>query len=282
MLITSRFVILNLPKSGSSFVRSVVKAIYRRRCAGRGRLARWLPGGAGPDCALRELMLPNIRLPGGARDQHGTAAQIPRRYRDRAIVSVVRDPYDKAVSEYRFRWWATHPPLAAAVLHEHFPAFPDLDFDEFLRLWEFVAARKAATLGAPAPADIGNLTVEFVQFFFRDPAAVLARLDDGYLASGAFRADMVPVAFLRQEQLNAELAEFLAGHGFAADEVAVARDHPPVNVTAGDGALAVAWSAGGLARFAHGERYLLAMLGALGFRYPAPLALRGDNPVDRP
>lgn len=267
MLVAAHFLVLNLPKSGSSFVRAVVKDLYRRR---RGRYPAWWPHRSGSDRFLKELILPNVRLPGRSRDQHGIAAQIPRRFRDRPIVSVIRDPYAKLVSDYRFRWWATYPPLPPAELARLFPQFPGLSFDEYLRLSDHVAARKVvATTGAGPSTALGNLTVEFVQFFFRDPATALRRMSDDYVASGAFRADMAPVAFLRQERLNEELADFLARHGFAAAEVTSARAHAAVNVT--DGAPgAVAWSAWGLAHVADRERHLLAMLAMLGFHYPPP------------
>jgi hypothetical protein len=271
MLITSRFVVINLPKSGSSFVRAVIKAIYAQR---RGR--RWhlrLPWSRSRDRFLRELILPNIRLAGRPADQHGTVAQIPARFRGRPIVAVLRDPYTKMVSEYRFRWWATYPPLDKATLYEAFPTFPDLSFDAFLRLSDHIAAAKA---GADNADRMGNLTIEFVQFFFRDPAAALAAMSDDYIRSGTFRQDMAAVEFLRQEDLNRNLAAFLARMGFAADEVARCRAHERVNVTAveeagGDDL----WTEPALRRFQDRERYLLAMLDSLGFRHVAPILEQG-------
>lgn len=259
MLITARFVVLNLPKSGSSFVRAVLKSIHARR---RGGPSRWRRRDG-----LRELMLPNIRLPGRARDQHGTVAQIPRRHRDRPIMSVVRDPHMKIVSEYRFRWWAIHPPLPPAALRTLFPAFPDLSFAEFLTLSDHIAAAK---VGVDVADRLGNLTIEFVQFFFPDPAAALARMSDDYVASGAWRRDMAPVELLRQEDLNRALAGFLRRNGYGEDEVALCLAHRPVNVTAGDND-AQLWTAETLDRFRRRERHLFAMLDVLGFRYASPL-----------
>lgn len=276
MLITSTFVVINLPKSGSSFVRTVLKSIYARR---RGGMIGWpwLRAGGGRD-RLHELILPNIRLPGRPKDQHGTVAQIPARDRDKAIVSVVRDPHTKMVSEYRFRWWADHPPLNPARLRRLLPSFPDLSFAEFLVLSDHLAAAK---VGEAVAARIGNLTIEFVQFFFADPATALGRMSDDYIRSGAFKRDMASVEFLQHEDLNRELASFLGRSGFGADEVASCLAHEPVNVTAGDGADARnLWTASTLARFQGREHFLLAMLEALGFHYPPPHAGQGDMAAD--
>ena len=267
MLITARFVVLNLPKSGSSFVRAVLKSIHARR---RGGPLRWWRRDG-----LRELILPNIRLRGRAKDQHGIAAQIPQRHRDRPIVSVVRDPHGKIVSDYRFRWWATHPPLPPAALRTLFPAFPDLSFAEFLQLSDHIAAAK---VGPEIAARLGNLTIEFVQFFFPDPAATLARMSDEHVASGAWRRDMAVVELLRQEDLNRELAGFLRRNGYGDEEVALCLAHRPVNVTAGE-ADQSPWTADTLHRFRQRERHLFAMLDALGFRYASPLTGQGDIAV---
>jgi hypothetical protein len=272
MLITSRFVVINVPKSGSSFVRSAIKAIYGRRCR-RHPISRyidrlWIPSlTAKTDCFLKELILPNTRLPGRPRDQHGVAAQIPQRYRDRKIVSVIRNPYEKIVSEYRFRWWATFPPMPVDRLRALLPDFPDLSFDQFLGLSDHIADAK---MGGQNDAAIGNMTVEFVQFFFRDPPDVLRRLSEEYVRSGDFRADMIDTHFLRQECLNDDLAGFLSGHGFDAEEVQLCRDHDPVNVTVNALVEHVVWTRWALEHFARSERYLLSMLEALDFAYALP------------
>lgn len=273
MLITSRFVVINVPKSGSSFVRSVIKAVYSRRFR-RHPIRRyihrlWTPSlAAKTDCFLRELILPNTRLPGRSRDQHGVAAQIPQKYRDRDVVSVIRNPYEKIVSEYRFRWWATFPLMPVERLQSLFPDFPDLSFDQFLGLSDHIADAKMAGQNEAA---IGNMTVEFVQFFFRNPPDVLRRLSKAYVRSGDFRADMIDTHFLRQECLNDDLASFLSGHGFDAEDVQLCRDHDRVNVTVNDPVEHRVWTRWALDHFTRTERHLLSMLDVLGFAYALPV-----------
>lgn len=273
MLITSRFVVLNVPKSGSSFVRAALKAVYARRRAraGVGERLRAAAGFGDSDLFLRELMLPNVRLPDRAPDQHGVRAQVPPQYRQLPLVAVARNPWDKLRSEYEYRWWADHPPLPFRALRGGFPRFPDLSFDEFLRLSDLIAERK---LGGLNPLGLGNLTVEFVQFFWPDPAAALAGLNDNHVASGAWEHALGDLTLLRQDRLNAELAAFLARHGFGEDEQAMCLAHPRVNETRPGGTRA-AWTAWGIEHVRAREGRLFAMLDRLGHRYSPPAVDNG-------
>ncbi len=275
MLITSEFVVLNVPKSGSSFVREVIKSIYEsRRAAGKPRsllqraLSTIRKPKDGSELFVKELILPNIRLRGRPADQHGTYAQLPERFRNRPLVAVIRNPYDKLVSDYEFRWWAKYPPLPTQQLLEVVPNFPDLSFDEYLRMSECTAAAK---LGGQNPLQLGNLTVEFIQFFFKHPPTALQNVSDSYVDSGEFKEDMAAVTFLRQERLNEDLAAFLDRYGFREDELALCRSHPRVNETVARAPdRASLWTPWALEHVHTRERLLLGMLEQLGFRYVPP------------
>ncbi len=257
MLVTSQFVVLNLPKTGSSFVRKVLKTIYARR--------RWQWRA---DRFLKELMLPRRAAHIGGVDQHGTFQQIPDAYKHLPAVSVVRNPYEKLLSAYEFTWWKQYPPVPAGRLAEALPSFPDLSLDEFVRMWDLATAHR---LGGSNPLELGHQTVQFVNFFFRDPLRVLASLSDDYIESGRWRDDMAEVTFLRQERLADELAELLARFGFSEKEQAICRSHAKVNVTTGGVSDRMSlWTptAGGYVQ--RNERYLLQMLNQLGIEYAAP------------
>ena len=278
MLVTSKFVLLNVPKSGSSFVREVIKAIY----AGRSRKGPQFLGWTGfqklippnrrtsPDLSLKELILPNIRLKGRPSDQHGTYSQVPREYRHLPVISVVRNPYEKLVSDFEFRWWSKYPPLPD--LQRTFPAFPEISFDEFLQLSDLIATYK---MGGRNPLQIGNLTVEFVQFFFPDPKSVLNKISDDYICSSDFIKDMPCLWLLRQECLRDDLEATLSGFGFSEEELEICRRHPRVNETvARADDRAAYWTAPRVSRFNHRERFLLLMLQQLGFSYGPPASAR--------
>jgi hypothetical protein len=255
VLVTSRFVVINLPKTGSSFVRQVIKRIYARR------RWRWRA-----DRFLKELMLPRTRYAGV--DQHGWVSQIPNAYRHLPIVSVVRNPYERMVSDYDFRWWADHPNLPAEELQRRFPHFPDLSFDEFAEFWDVKATQR---LNGENPLGLGFQTVQFVNFFFLNYGRALSSLGDDYVESGAFREDMADVTFLRQERLRDELAAWLQRFDFSEAEVELCRTYPLVNPTIGGMAdRRSLWTEKAIATARTRERFLFQMLAQLGVDYQAP------------
>jgi hypothetical protein len=257
VLITSQFVLINLPKTGSSFVREVIKRIYARR------RWRWRA-----DRYLKELMLPRD---GGRRSglsQHGWVSQVPQGYRHLPLVSVIRNPYDRILSIYEYRWWADHPTLPAAQLAREFPRFPNLTLDDFIRMGDLEVAER---LDGRNPLGLGRQTVQFVHFFFHDPERALRSLSDDYVESGAFRADMAPITFLRQERLRDELAAMLERFAFAASEVQLCKRLPSINRTLGGVADRHSlWTPHAVEAVATRERFLFRMLAQLGIDYEAP------------
>jgi hypothetical protein len=256
MLITSQFVVLNLPKTGSSFVRAVLKKIHLRR---RLRLQR--------DAALVELMMPRQGSRVDGKDQHGTISQIPERYRHLPVMSVVRNPYDKLMSAYLYRWWTEHPPMPVDELRRALPTFPDLTLDQFVAMWGLAVRQR---LGCSVEPEIGHQTLQFVRFFFRNPETAISRLSDEYVQAEAFKDEMGPVTLLRQEALRYEFAAFLGAFGYTVAETALCRRHQPVNVTQGSAGGKAEWTPEALAYVSEKERHLLGMLRKLGISYDPP------------
>jgi hypothetical protein len=225
MLVTEAFVMLNYPKTGSSFARKVVKEIYERH-----------PRQFFKRRFVKELMLPNIREAGNPPpDQHGMYSQIPVRYRDREVVTVVRNPYERFLSGYEFRAWANCPPLPVGVIRKSFARFPRLSIHEYIDFNQY--ALGPSVFRGPKPrATIGEQTAQFIQLFFKNPQSILARITDEYLDSNCVFDDMADITFLRRENLNHQLAEFSQRKGFTHAETSFIESHAPVNVTQGTSA----------------------------------------------
>jgi hypothetical protein len=125
MIITDRFVFVHLPKTGGSFVTSVLRELHNRR--GHERIwdrlyNRWLGGGG--EVNYRE------------RSKHAQCYTIPEEHRDKTICSIIRHPFDLYVSRYFFGWWRTQSEKYCHVekVKSKYPYFPALNFEEFIRV----------------------------------------------------------------------------------------------------------------------------------------------------
>jgi len=133
MLATKDFVLLNMPKTGSSFARSVIKKAYRAR-ATRSPLSRVakLWGASHLSDPLEEILVaPLDARHRSGLSQHGTIEQIPNRHRAKPIISVTRHPLTRLVSAYRFKDWARFPPAQVTQLEAEFPSWPNLSVEEW-------------------------------------------------------------------------------------------------------------------------------------------------------
>jgi hypothetical protein len=269
MIITDRFIALNNPKTGSTFVRTVLKRVHgdTGRRGWQSVLDR-LIGREGS--AFAELMLPNTK-PGAPRprDQHGTFAQIPPEQRGKEVMSVVRNPFTRLLSTYRFRWWVRDPPADPALLTRRFPCFPELTLEEFLLLEDIDLDQRVP--GKDPAFEVGFQTVQFIQMFFRDPASVLRKLDDSYLDSDRFIDDLPPISFLQTERLNRALYDFLLAQGYNPARIAFILNHERLNISRGGNQDGV-WSDSLVERVLRRERLLFRILDHLGFAYTAPSA----------
>ena len=191
MILTDDFVYIHLPKTGGTFATHILSRVY-----GEDRLT---------DVA-----------------KHGTCSDIPQAYAGKPIVSALRNPYERYVSQYRFEWWKMYPEryCGEAAMRRLFPHYPDLSFAEFLELANtlFVSSFEGRPNGFdnrnfPPEQRPGWHTVDFVRYFFRQPRQVFARLDDEYFDRKLYRQDMFDVRFLRVERLNQDLYDLLVELG---------------------------------------------------------------------
>ena len=80
--------------------------------------------------------------------------------------------------------------------------------------------------------NLGYHTIRFIQFYFKDPESVLKKIDDDYIEKELFWEDMASnITFIHQENLNAELQEFLLGVGIPQHELQFINSTKKVNVS---------------------------------------------------
>lgn len=222
MLVTDRFIIINFPKTGSTFVRRALKRLHGHRTKTlQGMFASlFADRTAGP---LQVLKFPNIRYRNenyGKPDEHGIYCQIPDDLlKGRDIVSVFRNPFEWYISAYLYGYWRTATLLHADEAMQEYPHFPNLSFKEFvLSRTKYMIPTMHPDI--PISGDIGVLTVQFIHFFFKNPETTLRNIDRWYIDSNMYLEDMPDIRFLRTESLNNDLYRLLKDYGYSSKAIA--------------------------------------------------------------
>jgi hypothetical protein len=244
MLLADRFTYIHEPKTGGSFVTHVLSRLH-------GGLTS-VPASRIRGPALR-VGLPTVAfyperlraMLGGASsghrkygtiynwNDHGTCSEIPRGYRSKTILGTARSPFETYVSMFLFGWWKRLeyvPQYERTVpnFRQRYRDFPDVTFKQYLELLH-AGCTLPATRDLDDPTGPGFLTERFVRFYFRlsqrlrtaayDPAPVLRKLTDSYVASESYRDEMFPVHFIHTSRLNEQLREFLLAVGYGASDL---------------------------------------------------------------
>jgi hypothetical protein len=183
MILAPAFVFIHQPKTGGTFVANVLQRLL--------------------GASIIDL------------NKHGVCNEIPASHRGLPIVSTVRNPYDRYVSQYEFGWFRKMPPrewFDMDAVRARYPDWPDVSFEEFVDA-SIDAFRRMKTSPLAAQDQPGFHSEQFVRYYFRDPESVYPRIDDAYIAERRFVEDMHPVRFLRTEDLNRQLHDFLLETG---------------------------------------------------------------------
>ena len=229
MIIADGFVFVHMPKTGGTFVTSVLERLH-------GIAKRHFPLSL-YDKTCRVLALPaqpNLRygVLTHLEPKHGTCHDVPAEHRHKPILSCVRGPHEWYVSQFEFSWWKRTqsydpdgPPTPAGYAIEQVlpafaavtPHFPDISFAEFMELCE-----RAARVYDPA-GNFGLYTHGLTRYFFQHPIDALARFDRAYFSSGQARREMFDVHFMHTETLNQDLETFLRRMGYRAADLTFIR-----------------------------------------------------------
>lgn len=229
MIITDNFVVLNFQKTGSSFVRKVMKDIFLKR-RNKNILTRALYKYNILHLGFKEERSQDLLI-SNYKDQHGCYDQIPDKHKDKLIVSVIRDPYSRLNSIYNFKWWSKYPPISQSLICKNLPNFPNLNFKEFLALQNLENEKLKKIFHIPDGLVIGNQTIYFIRFYFKNHKKVLSNITQDYILSEDFKKDLCKVKFLNSNDLNNELVDFLSAYGFEKKDLDYIKNHGKVNVS---------------------------------------------------
>lgn len=214
MIFTDRFVYVHEPKTGGTFVTSMLFRLYGLRWSRLTHMRNAVFGEVRCRHARYGALVHNS-------NKHGGCNEIPAAQRGKKILATVRNPFDLYVSQYEFGWWKRNEFLkfyeAVPNFRRDFANFPNLDFADYVRLSN-AAFRGFANGDDSGP---GLITEQFLKFYFRDPSAAYAKLSRGdYAVNSAHVADMHDLHFIRTDNLNRGLYEFLKQNGYRDEDIA--------------------------------------------------------------
>jgi hypothetical protein len=199
MLITQDFIFVHMPKTGGTFVQNMLKQVY-------------------PSA---------IEL-----DTHLTCSDIPEQAQGMPILSIMRHPMDRYVSQYHFGWWRLHPQRYCTP--EQWQAMgvdpKTMCFDDFIRVSDtyFKGHFKGKSNGfnnRKADGELGWHTEQFIRFFYRNAKETFAELDESSIQSGLYQQFEYPVKFIHTENLNQQLFDYLIEHQLATSLVEFILSH---------------------------------------------------------
>jgi hypothetical protein len=231
MLLFKDFSFVHLPKAGGSFVEKILLGtLGGRRDRGqpaRGPVARRFHEfvtGTKPWCYWS--VAPQMLLFGHAELlKHGFAEEMPGSRKHLPVLGVFRDPLDRYISQFEFRWFArsgvAHP--RASEIKAKFPEWPGSESfaENFAIRNEFFSTFQRHL---PLEGRVGIQTEEFVSFFCKNPARLLANGSQG-LSPREVAENLYDVHLLNMGRLNADLALFLEARGMSGGVLEMVRGH---------------------------------------------------------
>lgn len=201
MVITDQFVYIHMPKTGGTFVTELLKRLYSyapSRNFGPGLIGK-----------IGRRLFDRTRIK--IIHKHGFCSAIPKQFTGLPIAGCVRNPYDRYVSQYEFKWWLNYPDRHPGV-RDH-PSFPELSFEEYVHLAnERWVSRDNP--GLRVEPSVGWHTAQFINWYCKDAASLLTDAVGARLSAEKVQANLYAGKFLRTGSLNRDLFEYLRAFGF--------------------------------------------------------------------
>jgi hypothetical protein len=175
---------------------------------------------------FENFKVPNIRTTSFRKmkeDDHGVCSQIPEIHAGKQIVSVKRNLFERYISAYEYGDWKKAPWVEDSVLKARFPAYPNLNFEEYINMLNtYNPLENHPLVNRKLP--VGPVTSQFILYYFKKPFKILKNIDNSYIQSDKYKNDMFNIHFLNQDDLNNELFGLLIELGYDRSKVAFILD----------------------------------------------------------
>ena len=220
MIITDDFVMINFPKTGSTFARKMIQDIH---CYNKYNFIEkfFYKIKFVKKPFFQILETPNIRNSSNKykfMDEHGIYKQVPEIHKHKRLMTIKRDVFSRYISMYEFKDWQRAPWLNEKELKVKFDNYPDISFHDFVTL--IIENNQIERLpDINKKLLIGPTTAQFILFYFKEPFKILNTIDEAYIQSDNYKNDMINITFLDQGKLNQELYDFLLSVGYKKNKI---------------------------------------------------------------
>lgn len=235
MVLTNDFVFIHFPKNAGSFVTECLQKIYdgRSEKTAEKKWTDYITYFTHRENTqyANKYISESLGYNGEKiKSQHQGCDEIPSPHRSKPILSTIRNPFDRYVSQYKFGWWKKHPVLPTEKRNKFFPNFPDLDFDQYLDL--LLNYRLKNTIQKNnINANMGIYSLQYIQLFCINYIDVLSSIN----STNEIKDNQIYTAtFLHQENLREELYNYLQKHGWPKPKISFIRDIAKVNTSRDD------------------------------------------------
>lgn len=180
-------------------------------------------------------------------------------------MSVVRNPYSRLLSKYRFKFWVKQPHLAIdSELREKFPGFPELSLEQYLDFSDYLVKQKLDSWRIQP--ELGQQSLVFLRMYYANLPYIFALLEAHKMAEVV--DSVASVQFLRQEDLACELIAFLKPFGLSNTGENIILEMEPANVTLGNKEQGLELTAVQRTRIRQSEWLIFDVLKNNGIDYP--------------
>lgn len=218
MILTRDFVMLNFPKTGTTFTRKVTGKMYDCMYSNYSLIKKIRFNYYFQKPYYKEHLVYPLQYDFSNKSPHGVYYQIPS-YIDTnntPVFSIIRNPYTRLLSVYKFGWLTQKVKNIPQDFTASYPNYPHLSLDEFIEFYELVfnTYRKKKYRVDLKKLNVGPQTIRFLDFFAKDPSHLFSKLSKDYLNSYQIMDDLAEIKFLRQENLKKDLRQLFTYYKF--------------------------------------------------------------------
>jgi hypothetical protein len=182
MLFTDNFVYIHQPKTGGTFVTTVLLRLHE---------FKWNYLIHGMSALKKELIHKNKY---GTfiynNNKHGTCSDIPESHQRKLILATIRNPYYLYVSQYEFGWWKRQEFLkyyrSIPNFETKYSNFPNINFADYVKLTN-QAFCQFNNVDFEPKASLGLQTEEFIKYYFINSQKLLSSINDDYISSKRYK-----------------------------------------------------------------------------------------------